>query len=70
VWQLVALGGLVFGGLAGAMAFLIVYEEYCHHFPPREARRHAAQMAGATVLFFLVLSLAIGIALTALGRGP
>ncbi|MBX5491216.1 MAG: hypothetical protein IRZ14_08645 [Chloroflexi bacterium] len=69
MWQVVALGGLVFGGLGGTMAFLIVYEEYRHHFPPRAARQHAVQAAGVTVLFFLLLSLAIGAALSVLARG-
>jgi hypothetical protein len=60
----VALGGLVFGVLAGLMAFLITYEEYSHHhLPRRQLWQHALGMAGATCLFFVALAVAIGWAL-------
>lgn len=46
--------GLVFAPIAACMAFVITYEEYCHHFADRRVplRRaiEAAAAAGAVVL--------------------
>jgi len=63
---------LVFSPLAAAMAFLISYSEYRHHYPDsRRPRQLAARTAAATMLFFLALSLAVGLALRGIiGEGP
>ena len=69
MWQAVAIGGLIFGSIAAAMAFLITYEEYSHHYGSRaEVCKQALQMAGATLAFFLLLSLAVGGVFTVAGR--
>jgi ABC-type transporter Mla maintaining outer membrane lipid asymmetry permease subunit MlaE len=61
-WPLFALIGLVFGALAAAMAFLTTYAEYSRYpyLPRRAALKQALQMAGATLLFFVLLALGIG----------
>jgi hypothetical protein len=60
LWQAFLPVALVFGVLAGAMAFLVTYEEYSHHHLPRaELLQQSFHMAGATVLFFLVSTSAI-----------
>jgi hypothetical protein len=52
---------LVFAPLASAMAYLITYAEYVHHYPDKKRpRRLAAQAAAVTLVFFLLLSAAVG----------
>jgi hypothetical protein len=49
--------GLIFGPLAGLMAFLIAYEEYRHHFlDRRRAIRASLEVGVTTLLVFLALS--------------
>ena len=53
--------GLIFSPLASAMAFLITYGEYVHHYPDkRQPVKLAIQAALVTLIFFIVLSLVIG----------
>jgi hypothetical protein len=53
---------LFFSLVAGAMAFLIAYDETRRHFPSRaRARRHALGTAFATFAFFVVLAVILGI---------
>ncbi len=53
--------GLVFGVLAGMMAFLITYEEYSHHhFDRGRLVRASLEAAGYAFLVILVLALAAG----------
>ena len=61
--------GLVFGPLAGAMAFLITYEEYSHHHLPRRQLLEASlQAAGVGFAAILVLAVVIGYLLGNLAR--
>jgi len=59
----VALGiGLVFGPLAALSAYLITYGEYQHHYPDKKTpRKLALEAAIGTLVFFLVLSVVIGL---------
>ena len=53
--------GLVFGVLAGMMAFLITYEEYSHHqFDRATLIRRSLETAVVAFVVILVLALAIG----------
>lgn len=53
--------GLIFGAMAGAMAFIIMYREYVHHFKTaRQARSHALKGALVAFLFFVGMTLASG----------
>lgn len=53
--------GLVFSPLASAMAYLITYGEYIHHYPDkRKPARLAIQAALVTFVFFVALSLVVG----------
>ena len=62
MWLLFLVTGLVFSPLAGAIAFLITYEEWSHHCVPRaEVLKRSWQMAGATALFFLLVALVAGL---------
>ena len=66
--SLMLLIGLVFGFLAGAMAFLITYEEYRHHrFGRRELLRRSTHAALATMIFFLAVAIVLGLVLPSLG---
>ncbi|MBI4492836.1 MAG: hypothetical protein HY690_08605 [Chloroflexi bacterium] len=68
MWQLSLVIGLAFSPIAAAMAFLITYEEWSHHQLPRaEVLKRSCQMAGVTLLFFLLVSLAIGLWVSYLG---
>ncbi len=59
--------GLLFSPIAAAMAFLITYGEFRHHFPDkRRAVRAGLGTAGVAFLIFFLLSFA---AVLALGRG-
>ena len=54
----------VFGSLAGAMAYLIAYEEYLHHFPDkRRPRRLALQTGFFAFLFFLGIGVVLAFVL-------
>ena len=50
--------GLVFGVLAGMMAFLITYEEYSHHHFDR-GRLVRASLEAALFAFLVILALAL-----------
>jgi ABC-type spermidine/putrescine transport system permease subunit I len=53
--------GLIFSPLAAAMAYLITYEEYRHHgFGQRELIARSLQMAGFTLVVFLVVAVVLG----------
>jgi hypothetical protein len=50
--------------LGAAMAFLITYEEYAHHYPnKREVLKKALEAAVFTLVFFLALGLLLAIML-------
>jgi hypothetical protein len=52
--------------LGAAMAFLITYEEYVHHYPNKqEALKKALETAVFTLVFFLALGLLLAIMLPA-----
>jgi hypothetical protein len=56
--------GLVFSPLASAIAFLITYGEYTHHYPDkRKPVKLAIQAAWVTFVFFIVLALVVGFVL-------
>jgi hypothetical protein len=57
------LSGLGLGLIAGIMAYLITYEEYQHHFKGRRVFWESIKSAGITFLFFVLLSLLLGIVL-------
>jgi hypothetical protein len=62
-FQILFLGiGMVFGLIAAVMAYLILYQEYLHHFmgDTKQPKKMALQGALFTFVFFLALSLAGG----------
>lgn len=55
---------LIFSPLASAMAFIITYGEYLHHYPDKKKSvKLATEAALATLAFFIVLSFVIGFVL-------
>ncbi len=53
--------GIVFVPLAAFMAYLITYEEYRRHYPDKhKPRQLALEAAITTLIFFLLISIAIG----------
>jgi hypothetical protein len=61
--------GLILAPLAGCAAFLIVYEEYRHHYPGRgPAIRMSLQVGLSTFVVFLVLSVMAGILAISIAR--
>lgn len=53
--------GLLFAPIAGAMAFVITYEEYRHHHRDRRAAIvQSVEMALVTTVFFVLLALVVG----------
>jgi hypothetical protein len=55
--------GVLFGALAGLMAYVILYHEYLHHFEPRRARSMALRGALIACLFFVSLAVLAGLAI-------
>jgi putative effector of murein hydrolase len=56
--------GVVFGGIAAIMAFLISYEEYMHHFPDRKTViRMSLEPALLAFAVFLVLGVILAVTL-------
>jgi len=52
---------LVFSPLASAMAYLITYAEYSHHYPDkRQPVKMALQAALVTLMFFIIVSFVAG----------
>ena len=52
---------LIFSPFASAIAFIITYGEFLHHYPDkRKPLKLATQAALATLVFFIVLSFVIG----------
>jgi len=52
---------LIFSPLASAMAYLITYGEYLHHYPDKKRPvKLAIEAALVTFVFFIVLSFVIG----------
>lgn len=49
--------GSAFGLLGGLMAYLIVYNEYMHHFPDKSRPRRMALRSGLFTFVFLLLTL-------------
>lgn len=65
-----ALIGLIFSPLAGALAFVISYEEYSHHhLRHRIVVQRSIEAAVVATLFFGMLSLLIGWLLPSLVAG-
>lgn len=63
--------GLLFAPIAGAMAFVITYEEYRHHHPDRRAAIvQSVEMALVTTVFFVLLALVVGAILPDVLGGP
>lgn len=53
--------GLLFSPIAGAMAFLIFYNEYLHHFPDKKRPfKIAIEAAILTLVLFIILSIVAG----------
>lgn len=53
--------GLVFSPIAAAMAFLITYEEYRHHYPGRrEPLEQGLRAAVVTFVVFMLVALVVG----------
>jgi hypothetical protein len=63
--------GIAFAPLAGAMAFVITYEEWSHHGLGRaDLIKRSLQMALVTLAFFVLMSVAVGALMgAALGSG-
>jgi hypothetical protein len=58
---LVLVIGLVLSPIAALMSYFITYDEYLHHYPDKGTpRRMALQAAAFTLIFFVLLSVAIG----------
>ncbi len=56
--------GVVAGCFAGAMAYLISYEEYSHHFPDKKKPRQLALQTGLfAFLFFLGIGFVLALVL-------
>ena len=50
--------GLFFSPIAGAMAFLIFYNEYLHHYPnKKQPLKIALEAAFITFILFFILSI-------------
>jgi uncharacterized membrane protein SpoIIM required for sporulation len=63
--RLVTSLGALFALLASAMAFLITWQEYSRHFHDRKkALRLALRSAVVAFLFFVVLSVVAGLAIS------
>jgi hypothetical protein len=61
LWTLFLGIGLIFGSLAGLMAYLITYNEYTRHYQTKkEPRKMALEAAVFTFFFFFILALLIG----------
>ena len=57
--------GLVFGSLAGLMAYLISFKEYSHHYRARKKpRKMALGSAALAFLIFFALAAATGLLFT------
>jgi hypothetical protein len=67
VTNLFLLIGMAFAPLGAAMAFVITYEEWTHHHvSQREMLVRSLHMAIVTLVFFLVLSVALGAIVSAM----
>ncbi len=63
--------GLVFCPIAGAMAYLITYEEYQHHgFGRRQLIARSLQAAVVAALFFALAGVALGALLPSIFGQP
>ena len=56
--------GVVFGGLASPIAYLLFYREYIHHFPHEQARALALKATLIAFGFFVGLSVIVGFFIT------
>jgi uncharacterized membrane-anchored protein len=62
VTGIIILVGLIFCPVAGAMAYLVTYEEYQHHgLGQRQIVMHALQAAVEAALFFALAAVVIGV---------
>jgi len=53
--------GLIFSPIAGAMAFVIFYNEYLHHFTDKkQPLKIALEAAVLTTILFVILSVIAG----------
>ena len=58
--QIALLIGIIFAPLAAAMAFIITYGEYQHHYPDKTMpRKLAIEAAVGTFVFFMIISVVI-----------
>ncbi len=54
--------GVVFGFLGSLIAYLITYKEWVHHYPTKkEPKRIALQTAIFAFIFFLLVSILLGL---------
>jgi hypothetical protein len=53
MWTVFIIIGLVFGAIAGLMAYVVTYGEYVHHYPDKTQPRKIALQAGFTAFAFL-----------------
>jgi Mg/Co/Ni transporter MgtE len=53
MWTVFIVIGLIFGILAGMMAYVITYGEYVHHYPDKKQPRKIALQAGFFAFAFL-----------------
>ena len=54
--------GLMWSAVAAAFAFLITYMEWSHHYPTyKEPLRYALEAAGAAFVFFMALTVLVGL---------
>ncbi len=62
--------GLAFAPIAGAMAFLISYDEYSRHYTEKRTPALMALRSGLFAFaFFMILSVGIGFAMPLLAGG-
>lgn len=65
VWYLLFVIGGVFGLVGSAMAYLITYREWVHHYEsPKVPRKIALEAAVAAFVFLMIVALAAGFFVT------
>jgi hypothetical protein len=65
-WILFFSLGVLFGALAGAIAYIVLYQDYIRRFSTSEARARALQGALVAFLIFLGLSIVSGYVITSM----
>jgi hypothetical protein len=51
---------IIFSPFAAVIAFIVTYDEYQHHLPPKAARKQAFQSAMFTLVVFIIVGLLSG----------